>query len=126
MLPEFTDRLLQGCVIVQVRGEVDYGSAPALDQGLSAVLTMREPPVVLDLSGLTFIDCAAVGVLAAARRRAAAHGTALVLAAPRPIVARTLQITGLDRQFAVFPAVAKAVAARRTGWPRTGAGQTEV
>lgn len=115
MLPEFTDRLLHGCVIVQVRGEVDYSSVPALDQRLSVILTMRAPTVVLDLSRLTFIDCAALRVLVAARRRAAVHGTALVLAAPHPNVARTLQITGLDRQFTVFPAVAKAVTASRAG-----------
>lgn len=113
MLPEFTDRLLRGCVIAEVRGELDYGSAPALDQRLSAILTMRAPAVVLDLSLLTFIDCAAVRVLVAAGRRAAAHGTTVALAAPRPAVARTLQITGLDRQFTVFPNVAEAVTANR-------------
>lgn len=126
MLLEFTDRLLHGCVIVEVRGEVDYGSAPVLDQRLSAILTARAPAVVLDLSRLRFLDCAALRVLVAAGRRAAAHGTALVLAAPQPTVAKTLQITGLDRQFTVFPAVAKAVTASRAGWTQTGAGQMEV
>src|ERR1700749_2228258 len=111
MLLEFTDRQLHGCEIVEVRGEVDYGSAPALDQRLSAILTVRAPAVVLDLSRVTFLDCAASRVLVPARRRAAAHGTILVLAAPQPKVARTLQITGLDRQFTVFPTVAKAVTA---------------
>jgi anti-sigma B factor antagonist len=126
MLLEFTDRQLHGCEIVEVRGEVDYGSAPALDQRLSAILTVRASAVVLDLSRLTFLDCAALRVLVTARRRAAAHGTTLVLAAPQPKVARTLQITGLDRQFTVFPTVAKAVTASRTGWIRPGAGQTQV
>jgi anti-anti-sigma factor len=113
MLLEFTDRLLPGCIIAEIRGEVDYGSAPALDQRLSAILTMRPPTVVLDLSCLTFIDCAALRVLVAAERRAAAYGTTLVLAALRPSVARSLQITGLDQRFSVFPAVAEAVSVSR-------------
>jgi anti-anti-sigma regulatory factor len=49
-----------------------------------------------------------------------------VLAAPQPTVAKTLQITGLNRQFTVFPAVAKAVTASRAGWTQIGAGQMEV
>lgn len=125
MLLEFSDRLLHGCVIVEMRGEVDYGSAPVMDQRLSAILGVRVP-TVLDLSRLTFVDCAALRVLVAVERRAAAHGTTLVLAAPRPGVARMLQITGLDRQFTVFPTVAKAVTAGRNGRTRTGAGQMEV
>lgn len=112
-------------VIVEVRGEVDYGSAPVMNQRLSAVLSVRAPAMVLDLSRLTLVDCAAVRVLAAIERRAAAHGTALVLAAPRPGVARILQITGPDRQFTVFPTAAKALTAGRSGWTRTGTGQME-
>jgi anti-sigma B factor antagonist len=115
MLLEFTDRVLDCCVIVEVRGEVDYCSAPALNQRLSAVLAVRAPAVVLDLSRLTFLDCAALRVLLAVQRRAAAHGTTFALAAPRPTVARALKITGLDRQFAVFPTVAKAITAGRNG-----------
>ena len=126
MLLELTDRVLHGCVIVEVRGEVDYGSAPALNQCLSAVLAVRAPAVVLDLSRLTFLDCAALRVLEAAERRAPAHGTTLVLAAPRPTVARALKITGLDRRFAVFPTVAKAITASRTERTRTGQDQREV
>ncbi len=76
---------------------------PALNQHLSAILTVRAPAVVLDLSRLTFLDCAALRVLVAVERRAAAYGTTLVLAAPRPTVARTWQITDRDRQFTVFP-----------------------
>lgn len=126
MLLEFTDRVLHDCVIVEVRGEVDYGSAPALNQRLLAVLAVPAPAVVLDLSRLTFLDCAALRVLLGVERRAAAHGTTLVLAAPRPCVARALKITGLDRQFAVFPTVAKAITASRTGWTRTGEDQMEM
>lgn len=126
MLLEFTNRLLHGCVILEIRGEVDYGSAPALDQRLSAILTARVPTVILDLSRLTFIDCAALGVLVGARRRAAAHDTTIVLAAPRPTLAKTLRITGLDRQFTVFPSVAKAVIASQTGWTTADVRQTEV
>lgn len=124
MLLELTDRVLHGCVIVQARGDVDFGSAPELDQRLSMILTTRAPAVVLDLSRLTFLDCAGLGVLVTASRRATSQGTVLALAAPRPAVARLLRITGLERHFTIFPTVAKAVTATRpdgcVGPGRTG------
>jgi anti-sigma B factor antagonist len=113
VLLELTDRVLHGCVVLQVRGEVDFGSAPDRDQRLSAILRIRPPAVVLDLSRLTFLDCAGAGVLVAASRRAASRGAGLVLAAPRPTVARLLRITGLDRHFLIFPTVATAIIAAR-------------
>lgn len=115
MLLELTDRVLHGCVIVEVRGEADFCSAPTLHQHLSAVPTTQAPTIVLDVSNLTFLDCAGLRVLLAARRRATMHGTSLVLAAPRPIVARLFHITGLDQHFSIFPTVTKAVIASRLG-----------
>lgn len=111
MLLELTDRVLDGCVIVEARGDLDFGSAPDLDRRLSAILTTRAAAIVLDLSRLMFLDCAGAGVLVAANRRAASCGADLVLAAPRPTVARLLRITGLDRHFTISPTVAKAVTA---------------
>lgn len=114
MLPEFTDRAQHGCVIVEVRGEVDLCSARILGRHLSLVLTRQAPATILDLSGLAFLDCAGLRVLLAASRPAAAHGRPLLLAAPQPIVIRLLQLTGSDQHLAIFPTVAEAVTAHRT------------
>jgi anti-anti-sigma factor len=114
MLPEFTDRVRQGCVVTEVRGEIDLGSARILGRHLLLVLARQAPATILDLSGLAFLDCAGLQVLLAASRRAAAHGGSLILAAPRPIVARLLRLTGSDQHLAIFPTVAEAVTAHRT------------
>jgi len=114
MLPEFTDRVRYSCVIVEVRGEVDLGSARILGRYLSLVLTRQAPATILDLSGLAFLDCAGLRVLLAASRQAAAHGGSLFLAAPRPLVVKLLRLTGSDRHLAIFPTVAEAVTAHRT------------
>jgi anti-sigma B factor antagonist len=112
-LLELTARAPHGCVIVEVRGEADLCSAPALDQYLSDVLTRHASAIVLDLSHLTFADCAAMRVLLDAEWRAASQGRPFVLAAPQPAFTRLLQITGFDRHFTVFPAVAEAADAIR-------------
>jgi anti-sigma B factor antagonist len=114
MLPEFTDRVQCSCVIVEVRGEVDLGSARILGRDLSLALIRQATATILDLSGLVFLDCAGLRVLLSASRQAAAHGGSLILAAPRPIVVKLLRLTGSDQHLAIFPTVAEAVTAHRT------------
>ena len=114
MMPEFTDRVRYSCVIVEVRGEVDLGSARIFGRYLSLALTRQAPATILDLSGLAFLDCAGLRVLLAASRHAAAYGGPLILAAPRPVVVTLLRLTGSDQHLAIVPTVAEAVTAHRT------------
>ena len=66
-------------VVVMLRGELDIANAADLGVVLSEAVA-RNPHVIADLSDLTFIDCASVGVLVRARTRAREAGGDLVLA----------------------------------------------
>jgi anti-sigma B factor antagonist len=80
---------------VTVTGEVDCTSAPDLRTLLDRFLDGTPREVVVDLTGVTFLDSAGLSTLAAAHRRALAAGGRLrVLAATRAVI-RPLQITGL-------------------------------
>jgi anti-anti-sigma factor len=68
-------------------GELDMASAPTLTAALAA--TVDGSPVVLDVSGLTFIDSVGVGCLFGVWRRT---GYPVVIRSPRRQVARLLQI----------------------------------
>ena len=52
-----------------------------------------EAEVQLDLSDLSFIDCAGLSALLRARRSAAAHGCRLRIAAMSPVVDRLLDLS---------------------------------
>ncbi len=89
-------------VVVRLSGELDVVTVTAFDRVVADVFAGSPPPVlVVDLADLTFADCAGLSGLVVARNRATASGTSLVLAQPRPNVARTLSLTGLDRTFTV-------------------------
>ena len=60
-------------VIVMLRGELDIANAADLGAVLSEAVA-RNPHVIADLSDLTFIDCASLGVLVRARTRAREAG----------------------------------------------------
>lgn len=80
---------------VTVTGEVDCSSAPEVRAVLDQLVDRAPTEVVVDLTGVTFLDSAGLSALAAAHRRAQAGGGRMrVLAATRAVI-RPLQITGL-------------------------------
>jgi anti-sigma B factor antagonist len=110
---ELSTRTLDDYVVAELRGELDFNTAPALKEDLLAILAQRGTRIILDLSALAFMDAAGLRVILAAGRRASLLGGTLSLAAPQQIVARILQVTGLDQRFAIFPTVAEAAAAHQ-------------
>ncbi len=92
-----------GYVLVTVTGEVDYASAAGLRERLLA-LADDGRPLVVDLDQVSFIDAAGLGALAAAARRASAHGASLHVVCVGHRIRRLFGITGLDR--VVLPAEA--------------------
>jgi anti-anti-sigma factor len=97
------------CAVLRVGGEVDLGTAGQLSD--AAVVAMQEigPNIVLDLSGVGFMDSTGLKVLLAVHKRAQLAGGRLVLAcAPRPVT-RVVTITGLDQTFAVCDTVESAL-----------------
>jgi anti-sigma B factor antagonist len=86
-----------GSVVVEVTGEVDAYTAPALEVCLQSQARQRGLRVlVVDLSGVTFLGAAGVTVLARAHRRCLARGAWLVVrTGGRRRVRRLLRLTGL-------------------------------
>jgi anti-anti-sigma factor len=99
--------------------EVDVLTAPVLRTAIRAALD-HPGPVVVDLSGITFLSSAGLGVLVAADDTAAQTGRdragagarrarlRLVLGDERP-VRHPMQIAGLDQALAIYDTVADAL-----------------
>lgn len=83
-------------VRVAVTGEVDLATATVLHDRLLHVLDGQSPSVLeVDLAGVTFLDCAGLGALVAARNAAVKTGRQMRVTHPQPIVRRVLAVTGL-------------------------------
>jgi anti-anti-sigma factor len=96
-------------VVISVAGEVDLLTSSDLRARLSEVLAAGDKRVILDLSGVTFLDCAGLGVLVAARNRAHEDGGAVCIAAPSPRVRRVVDLAGLAPYFSFAASVDDAV-----------------
>ena len=83
--------------VLHVAGELDTYEADRLRDHLRWLGTASSGAVVVDLSGVSFMSCTALGVLAEARNRL---GLRLFVGSRSRVVTRLLELTGLS---ALFP-----------------------
>ena len=108
-------RHLNGALVLAVSGELDLANVPSLRARLKTATETAKNLVVVDLSGLRYIDLSGINALLEARRTFARGGRSIVLAAASPLVQRILEILGLERDLPVFLTVDTAVESFRTG-----------
>jgi anti-sigma B factor antagonist len=84
-----------GAVVLALSGELDVISSPELAEQLDALAAEACPRVLLDLSGLSFVDSAGVSVLVKARHAAEAAGSRLILRNPTEQVHQVFSVLGL-------------------------------
>ena len=92
-------------VTVRAIGEVDLASAPLLNTQLRLAEAVVVPPapVLLDLTGVTFIGSAGLSVLLDHQERCAELGTRLRVVGGREVI-RVVTVTGLAQTLPVVPA----------------------
>jgi anti-sigma B factor antagonist len=99
-----------GCAVVALRGELDLMDAADVADALEA-FAAREPRIIVDLSGLEFIDVSGVAALSRVRMHARDAGGDVLLAAPQQrMVRRVLSTIWEGDGFAVHASVAEAAA----------------
>ena len=86
---------------LRLKGELDLGTAHCLARALERAYEDGAGTVVVDLSGLEFIDSTGLHELVVALMRQRARGGDVLLRAPNPTTARVLEIVGLDQLFTV-------------------------
>jgi anti-sigma B factor antagonist len=92
--------------ICRPAGEIDASTVSQFRAVLGDLAT--NPRVVIDLSDVTFVDSAGLGALIGGIRRTRELGGDVVLACPRPSMARLLRTTGLDHIVTIAASMAEA------------------
>ena len=100
--------------MLEVQGEVDLANHEDFYRVISQRLAGQPARgcVVLDFSGLGFIDSSGVHALIQVHQEAAASQVRLRIAGPAPWVARLLRLTDLDTRIPVFDTLDHALARR--------------
>jgi anti-sigma B factor antagonist len=96
--------------LVMLEGEADVTNCNALREVLEAEVAKQPPTLVIDLSGLRFMDSSALHVILRANRMMDRQGGVLALACPREPVSKMLRLTATDQLLPVYASVDDATA----------------
>jgi len=91
--------------VLRVAGRVDLETVPRF---LQALRSEQAPAIILDLSGVSYVDSGGVGALVQTYSSFRKTDRRLALVALNPRVQAVLELTRLHKIFAVFPTVAEA------------------
>jgi anti-sigma B factor antagonist len=97
-------------VVVEVTGDLDLASAPALRQEVLALLNTGQRHIVLDLTPTDFLDSIGLGTIVAVLKRVRVLGGSLVVVCPEPRLQRVFRVVELDRILPLHESVDAALA----------------
>ena len=88
-------------IVVAVSGEVDVCTEGPLRQVLLRIMRERDARLLLDVSGVSFMDCAGLRALLTVRRRAELRGGCMRLIVTSAAVHRIIELTGSHEALAM-------------------------
>jgi anti-sigma B factor antagonist len=94
--------------LIALSGEADVTNSDQLRDLLDAEVAKQPGHLIVDLSGLGFMDSSALHALLRANRALDRAGGVLSLVAPQEPVARVLSLTAADRLVPVYTSLAEA------------------
>jgi anti-sigma B factor antagonist len=96
-------------VIVEAYGEIDIASAGELRGMLDSSRGLGADQLIVDLSGIRFMDSSGLNALIGTARELGSSSFAVVVS--RPSIRKIFAVTGIDNVIPVFESVAHAVRA---------------
>jgi anti-sigma B factor antagonist len=94
--------------VITLEGELDLYSTPKLRELLTESMSERHASIIIDCSSLIYIDSTGLGALVGGLKEVSNNEGQLSLAGVNNSVQRILQVTGLERLFAIYPTVEEA------------------
>ncbi|MHC4591370.1 MAG: STAS domain-containing protein [Planctomycetota bacterium] len=109
---DLTESTAEGHPSLALSGDLNIVAAPDLrDALLKHVKRKGEPRVLIDLSGLEFMDTSGLATLIEAHLTAERNGGKIVLFGLRPLVAELLEVTRVTELFSICETQQDAIAA---------------
>ncbi|MEF9904571.1 STAS domain-containing protein [Streptomyces sp. P9-A2] len=99
---------IDGVRVLHLTGEIDHHTCEPLRQALNT-LTADRPRVVVDMSGVTFMDSSGINTLIVAYKNVTAADGWIRLAAPTVPVLRVLRLVRVDELITCYPDLSQAL-----------------
>ena len=89
--------------VLPLKGEIDLHVSPSVTTSLNSMIEKKPERLVVDLSGVTYIDSAGLAALIGAMQKVEGYGGKFLLAGLQETVRSIFEISRLDQVFQIFP-----------------------
>ena len=100
---KITSEKKDAIALVHVEGEIDMFTSPNLRDTLLPFFKPETPAVIVDLSGVTFMDSSGIATLVEGLQWSKKEGRKFILAGLGETVFNALSLTKLDNVFSIEP-----------------------
>jgi anti-sigma B factor antagonist len=97
-------------MIVRAEGELDLHTAPTLQAEIDSALETKPPRVVVDLSGVDFMDSTGLSVIVATVAAMREQGGEVRVVTGADKITKVFTLTGVDQQVGLFGSLEEALA----------------
>ncbi|HAK07663.1 MAG TPA: anti-sigma factor antagonist [Spartobacteria bacterium] len=97
--------------VLSLKGQIDLHVSPQVAASLGAIIDQEPSRVVVDLSGVSYIDSSGLAALINGAKSVETYGGRFMLAGVQDDVRSILERAGLSQFFLIFPHVDAALAA---------------
>lgn len=96
--------------VVAVTGEIDVYTAPVLREELASLIDSEHTDILVNLTGVRFMDSTGLGVLVGALKKVRTLGGDLQLVIDQEKILKVFRITALTQVFSIHATVDEALA----------------
>jgi anti-sigma B factor antagonist len=97
--------------VLSLKDEIDLHVSPSVTASLNQMIEKKPERLVVDLSGVPYIDSAGLAALIGAMQEVEGYGGKFLLAGLQETVREVLESSRLDQVFQIFPDADAALAA---------------
>ena len=97
--------------VLTLAGEIDLHVLPTVRTSLNGMIAKKTKQLVIDPSGVSYIDSAGLEAVSEAMQEVEAYGGKFALAGLQETVSSIFKMSRLDQVFSIFPDVDAALAA---------------
>lgn len=97
--------------VVSVKGRLGITTENALRQRIAALVEQSQVQIILDFSGVTFMDSSGMSSVLSAMRSVSENQGRICLVCDTRHILRVLRITAIDKLMAIYPTLPEAIAA---------------
>jgi anti-sigma B factor antagonist len=102
--------IAEGVEVITFTGEIDMHVSPQVRKALLALFSKNAKGIVVDLSGVPFMDSSGIATLVEGLRWSKNEGARFILVGLQETVSHTLKLAKLDNFFEMFPNQEEALA----------------